>query len=67
MTDYALPDGTGLEMLARAQNERLLEGTATILCTAARNVIAPAGVVLLQKPVGLEDLLGAVGSALAGR
>ncbi len=62
LTDYALPDGTGLEMLARAQAEGLLERTAVILCTAARDVIAPAGVVLLHKPVALEDLLLAIAS-----
>ncbi len=66
LTDYGLPDGNGVEMLARAQAERLLDSTRTILCTGNRDVIAPAGMLLLRKPLDIDDLFIAIAAASFG-
>ncbi len=63
LTDYRLPDGTGLEILAHAAAERLLERTGAVLCTSDRQVVAPPGVTLLHKPVDSDALLLAVSSS----
>ncbi|MBV9946994.1 MAG: response regulator [Myxococcales bacterium] len=66
LTDYRLGDGTGLELVQRAERERLLTGTAVVLCTAESGLVVPQGVTVMHKPVPGEALTEVVGACLRG-
>jgi DNA-binding response OmpR family regulator len=60
ISDFWLGDGDGLEMVERARQEGLLSGRPVIVWTAHPNVRARQPIVVLQKPVGIDDLLATV-------
>ncbi|HEY4012850.1 MAG TPA: response regulator [Polyangiaceae bacterium] len=60
ISDFWLGDGDGLEMVARARQEGLLAGKPVIVWTAHHNLRAPEPILVLQKPLGTDDLLAAV-------
>jgi len=65
LSDYSLADGTGVNVIERADAKGLLVGTATMICTSHRRVPAPAGVCVVHKPIAYDDLLDAVAGQLA--
>jgi DNA-binding NtrC family response regulator len=67
LSDYSLADGTGANVIERADAEKLLVGTSTMICTSHPWVHVPAGVRVVHKPIGYDDLLDAVAGQLARR
>jgi DNA-binding NtrC family response regulator len=67
LSDYCLSDGTGVNLIERADLEKLLLATATMICTSHPWIPAPAGVWVVHKPIGYADLLDAVARQLARR
>lgn len=68
VADYNLGDGTGVELIHQARNERgsALTKLRAILCTAYFYVEVPPDVTMLRKPVDPGALLEAVEASLAG-
>ncbi|HEY8089078.1 MAG TPA: response regulator [Polyangiaceae bacterium] len=68
IADYKLGDGTGVELIHQARNERAPANAElrAILCTAYGYVEVPPGVTMLRKPVHPDRLLEAVAATLAG-
>ena len=60
LSDYCLGDGGAVDLLEGAAAERLLEGTAVLICTSNSQVELPRGIPVVYKPVGYEQLLEAV-------
>lgn len=63
LTDYCLPGKDGMQMIAEAQSSGVLAQAPVILCTA----FPPAGagsVVVLEKPIDLDALVGQIRKAL---
>jgi DNA-binding response OmpR family regulator len=67
ISDYSLGDEDGLRMVERARAEGLLVDEPIILWTARHNVRAPAPIVVLQKPLGTDELLAAARRLIHGR
>jgi CheY-like chemotaxis protein len=67
LSDYSLGDGTGVDLIERAEAEGLLQGSSTMICTSHPWVPVPPGVRVVHKPIGCDDLLDAVARQLARR
>jgi DNA-binding NtrC family response regulator len=65
LSDYSLGDGTGSDLIERATAESLLEGARVLVCTSQVHVTVPRGVPVVHKPIGYDDLLGAVARQVA--
>jgi CheY-like chemotaxis protein len=57
LSDYAMPGRTGSWMLREATRLGLLEHTAAVIITAHPNIEPVPGVVVIQKPLDLDDFL----------
>lgn len=57
LTDYALPQRSGLWLLETAQREGLLEGVPTLIVTAHPSVAGSDDYEVVQKPFDLDDLV----------
>ena len=57
LTDYAMPGGTGSEMLAAAQAEGLLARTAIVIITAHSETRELDAFDVWRKPVDLDEFL----------
>jgi CheY-like chemotaxis protein len=57
LSDYAMPGGTGSWMLQEATRLGLLDHTAAVIITAHPDVDPPPGVVVIPKPLDLDDFL----------
>jgi CheY-like chemotaxis protein len=68
VADYNLGDGTGVELIHQARNERASAPSKlhAILCTAYFYVEIPPGVTMLRKPVDPSALLDAVAATFDG-
>ena len=67
LSDYSMADGTGADVIERADAKELLVGTSTMICTSHPWVNVPAGVGVVHKPIGYDELLDAVARQLARR
>ena len=66
ISDFSLGDGDGLEMVDCARREGLLAAEPVIVWTAHHHVRAPESILVLQKPLGTDELLAAVRALLHG-
>jgi CheY-like chemotaxis protein len=57
LSDYAMPGGTGSWMLREATRLGLLEHTAAVIITAHPDVEPVPGIVVIPKPLDLDDFL----------
>jgi CheY-like chemotaxis protein len=64
LVHYGLPDRTGVQMLEDAHDEGLLEGTAELIFTGKPTVDAPEEVLVLHKPIELQDLVRQIHSLI---
>jgi CheY-like chemotaxis protein len=67
ISDYALPDHTGVWLLRQAKASGLLLETPAMLVTANPLPFDAGGVTVLQKPLELEDFLDRIDGLLAPR
>lgn len=67
LADYYLGDGTGVDVIERADAEGLLAETPAMICSSNPGIPMPPGVLLVHKPIGYDDLLDAVARQLARR
>jgi DNA-binding response OmpR family regulator len=67
ISDFSLGDGDGLKMVERGRDEGLLGDAPIIVWTARHDVRAPDPIVVLQKPLGTDELLAAARRLLHGR
>jgi DNA-binding NtrC family response regulator len=67
LSDYSLGDGTGVDVIERADDEGLLRATSPMICTSHPWVPVPPGVWVVHKPIGYDDLLDVVARQLARR
>lgn len=65
VTDYALPDGTGTQLILRARAEHMLKATEAIIITAHPDPEPVAGVRLFRKPLDVDHLLRSIWELLA--
>lgn len=57
LTDYAMPGGTGTQLLQAAQAEGLLDRTAVVIITAHSEARELDGFNVWRKPVDLDEFL----------
>ncbi len=66
LTDYALPEHTGLWLVKRAEHEGLIEGTPVMIVTAHPNPPGTSTYEVVQKPFDLDDLVDRVKRHVSG-
>jgi CheY-like chemotaxis protein len=57
LSDYAMPGGTGSWMLREATRLGLLDHTAAVIITAHPDIEPVPGIVVINKPLDLDDFL----------
>jgi len=57
LSDYAMPGGTGSWMLQEASRAGLLDRTAAVIITAHPDIEHVPGIVVIPKPIDLDDFL----------
>jgi CheY-like chemotaxis protein len=57
LSDYAMPGGTGSWMLTEATRLGLLDHTAAVIITAHPDIEQVPGIVVINKPLDLDDFL----------
>ncbi|HEX8538625.1 MAG TPA: response regulator [Cystobacter sp.] len=57
ITDYMLPGENGGWMLEQAEREQRLRDTPAVMITAHPRVKPPPGVILMHKPLDIDDFL----------
>ena len=60
LTDYALPERTGLWLLDTARSEGLLDGVPALIVTAHPSLAGAGGYEVMHKPFDLDDLVNRV-------
>jgi CheY-like chemotaxis protein len=66
LTDYALPQRTGLSMLQSAEEEGLIDDTPVLVVTAYPEIAGAAGYEVIYKPFDLDELLERIRSCVEG-
>jgi DNA-binding NtrC family response regulator len=65
LSDYAMPGGTGAWMLHQATEQGLMHGTVALIVTAHPDVRELEDVVVVSKPLDLDNFLEQVRKILA--
>lgn len=65
ITDMMMPDLTGGDVILAMRNRPALRDVPVVLITAACELLAPQGALVLHKPFSVQDLVSAVATVTA--